>query len=103
MGREIGMKYTVTHTYNKNQLRPFNGDEKYDDMIKRKAAVELAKLIVSNLDIQVEEVNTSEADEAELIKVEFSVNAFSNEQLEDYRKIILDTCYTHEPIEINLN
>ena len=46
MGREIGMKYTVTHTYNKNQLRPFNGDEKYDDMIKRKAAIELAKLII---------------------------------------------------------
>lgn len=100
MGREIGMKYTIVHTYNKNQLRPFNGDEKYDDMIKRKAAVDLSKLIIAHLNVEAKEINTSESDEAELVNVKFSVNVFSDEELEAYKNAVL---VGYEPIDLDAN
>lgn len=79
------MKCNVIQSLNKRELQSFNGDEKFNDMLKRKAAIELAKYILNHMDYETREVNTNELDEAEITQILFSVNIFSDAELDNYR------------------
>lgn len=79
------MKCNVIQSLNKRELQSFNGDEKFKDMLERKAAIELAKHILDHMDYEIREVDTNELDEAEIKEILFSVNVFSDAELEDYR------------------
>jgi len=86
------MKCNVIQSLNKRELQSFNGDEKFNDMLKRKAAIELAKYILDQMDYKLVNVETNESDEAEITEILFSVNIFSDAELWKYKEdITLDT------------
>jgi len=92
------MKYFVNQSLGKREL--FNGDEKFEEMVKRKAAVDLSKFIINHLNVEASEVTTNESDEAELVNVKFSVNVFSDEELESYKNALL---IGYELIDLDAN
>jgi hypothetical protein len=86
------MKCNVIQSLNKRELQSFNGDEKFNEMLKRKAAIELAKFILEHMDYRIREVEVNELDEAEITEILFSVNVFSDSELWKYKEqITLDT------------